>query len=184
MLVDSAVHDSGFAAENPHRNELNEKTRARAYIDGKSTSPVTLVEYRTRPFLCYHLLFRSVLLSSRRLWPAPTTAPLAALPPVAAPIAAPFAAPLAFSPVFFSGWACVAGGGDDFAGSVCADAEGNIAPITDIAVTNPMTLSECFTWPPFGLLLFRFPRSLAACVRRGPLPRLIMTLCAGVGSLA
>ena len=73
----------------------------------------------TRPFLWYHLLFRSVLLSSRRLWPAPTTAPLAALPPVAAPIAAPAAAPFAFSPVFFCGWSFVAGGGGvDFAGCV------------------------------------------------------------------
>ena len=80
------------------------------------------------------------------------TAPLAALPPATAPSAAPFAAPLAFSPLFFSGWVCAAGGGVDFAGSVCANAVGNIALIRDIAVPNPMTLSECFTWPPFRLL--------------------------------
>jgi hypothetical protein len=36
-----------------------------------------------RLFLWCHFFFRSVLLSSRRLWPAPMTAPLAAFPPTA-----------------------------------------------------------------------------------------------------
>jgi hypothetical protein len=76
---------------------------------------------------------------------------LAALPPVAAPIAAPAAAPLAFSPAFFCGWAFVDdGAGVDFAGGVCANAGGNIALVTAIAVTNPIALNEYFT---YGLLL-------------------------------
>src|SRR5215813_11182218 len=102
----------------------------------------------------YHLL-RSARLFSRRLWPAPTTAPLAALPPVAAPIAAPAAAPLAFSPVFFCGSAFVAGGGVDFAGCDCAAAKGNIALVTNTAATNDKSLNKCFIWPPFKAPPFR-----------------------------
>ena len=107
-----------------------------------------------RPFLCCHLCFRSVLLSSRRLWPAPMTAPLAAFPPMA-PTAAPFAAPLAL------GWEllglCVAAGGvcvdgvcvdGVCAGGVCANAAGTTAP--DSAIIRDITLAECFikaSWP-------------------------------------
>jgi hypothetical protein len=47
---------------------------------------------------------------------------------------------LAFSPVFFCGSAFVAGGGVDFAGCDCADAEGNIALVRNIAATNDMSL--------------------------------------------
>jgi hypothetical protein len=142
------------SSKSPHKKPISQRIEREeasvAYIDGEPTSRRHWSS-NTRPFLWYHLFFRSVLLSSRRLWPAPTTAPLAALPPVAAPIAAPAAAPLAFSPVFFSGWACVAGGGGvDFAGCVCANAGGNIALATNITVTNAMTLNECFTWPLSG----------------------------------
>jgi hypothetical protein len=80
---------------------------------------------------------------------------------------------LAFSPVFFCGWAFVAGGvGVDFAGGVCANAGGNIALVTAIAVTNPIALNEYFT---YGLI-----RNIPCghVVRRGPLPTFIMTLLA------
>ena len=61
------------------------------------------------------------------------------------------------------------GGGVGVVGCVCADAAGNIALVTDIAVTNAVTLNECFIWPPFRLIT--------------PRPLLItMTLCAVVGS--
>src|SRR6185369_17517058 len=59
------------------------------------------------------------LRSSRRLWPAPTTAPLAAFPPMA-PIAAPLAAPLALGWVVSFGGGCVFGGVCVAAGGVCA----------------------------------------------------------------
>src|SRR5262249_48366889 len=52
--------------------------------------------------------------------------------------------PLALGWVLCCCWACVAGGGVEFAGCVCADAGGTIALVTNIAVTNDMTLTECF----------------------------------------
>src|SRR5215470_3395745 len=70
----------------------------------------------SRSYFC-----RSERLCSRRECPAPTTAPFAALPPVAAPITAPFAAPLALGWLgccCCGDWVCVAGGA--VVGWVCA----------------------------------------------------------------
>jgi hypothetical protein len=85
---------------------------------------------RTRLRVVAYLLAR---LSSRRLWPAPMTAPLAAFPPMA-PIAAPFAAPLALGWVVSFGGGCVAAGGV-CAGGVCADDWGTAAIIMESAIT-------------------------------------------------
>ena len=90
------------------------------------------------------------LLSSRRLWPAPMTAPLAAFPPMA-PIAAPFAAPLALGWVVSLGGGCVFGGGCVAAGGVCAGGVcagiwGIIAVITESAIT----IAEYLIWPLLG----------------------------------
>src|SRR6516225_3849254 len=110
--------------------------------------------------MCYwpYLLDR---LSWRRECPAPTTAPAAALPVVAAPIAAPAAAPLALLAVpwvLFCCWAggvccwvwVVAGGPVGFAGCLCADVWGTTAGVTTNASTNAITFAERFIWPPLG----------------------------------
>jgi hypothetical protein len=101
---------------------------------------------------------RLSLLSCRRECPAPTTAPLAAFPPMAPPITAPFAAPLAL------GWAlcccgagaccgagvcCEAGGAAG--GGVCADARGTTAVVMDSAIANDIIFVERFIWPPLRL---------------------------------
>ncbi len=107
------------------------------------------------------------LLSSRRLWPAPMTAPLAAFPPMA-PIAAPFAAPLALGwagSVFGAGCVAAGGGGAGFAGGVCAGDWGTAA----IIMESPITIAEYFISP----LLSRPPVSpvqqyLSHMRRRGP----------------
>ncbi len=91
------------------------------------------------------------LLASRRLWPAPMTAPLAAFPPIA-PIAAPFAAPLALGWVVSFGGGCVAAGGVFAGGGVCASTAGITA--LESAIRKDITLAECFIMASFlaGLL--------------------------------
>ena len=95
------------------------------------------------------------LRSSRRLWPAPTTAPLAAFPPMA-PIAAPLAAPLALGWVVsfgggcVFGGVCVAAGGVCAGGGVCASAAGATAP--ESAIRRDITLAECFIMASFLVL--------------------------------
>jgi hypothetical protein len=116
---------------------FSHQRRTCAYIDGQPTLRVRWLSKRTPVPWC-HLCFRSVLLFSRRLWPAPMTAPLAAFPPMA-PIAAPFAAPLALGWELF--WVCVAAGGV-CAGGVCANAAGTTAP--ESAIRRDITLAECF----------------------------------------
>jgi len=123
------------------------------------------------------------LRSSRRLWPAPTTAPLAAFPPMA-PIAAPLAAPLALGWVVsfgggcVFGGVCVAAGGVCAGGGVCASAAGATAP--ESAIRRDITLAECFMMASLGRPpVYRCSRS-AACARRGhhPYSRLLfMMLC-------
>lgn len=81
------------------------------------------------------------LLSSRRLWPAPITAPLAAFPPIA-PNAAPFAAPLALGWAGCFGGGCVAAGGVCAGGGVCASAAGSTA--LERAITKDRILAERF----------------------------------------
>ena len=92
---------------------------------------------------------RLALLSWRRLWPAPITAPLAAFPVVAAPITAPAAAPLALAWSYCCGLACVccwvgvaAGGGcagGVWAGGACANA---VTPVS--AINRDVVIAQCF----------------------------------------
>jgi hypothetical protein len=117
---------------------------------------------RTRLRAIAYLLAR---LSSRRLCPAPMTAPLAAFPPMA-PIAAPFAAPLALGWVVSFGGGCVFGGGCAAAGGVCAGGVcagdwGTIAVITESAIT----IAEYLIWPLLGRP--RCPGVAISAARRG-----------------
>jgi hypothetical protein len=117
---------------------------------------------RTRLRVTTYLL---ALLSSRRLWPAPITAPLAAFPPMA-PIAAPFAAPFALGWAGSFGGGCVAaGGGVELAGGgVCACDSGTIAVIAESAIT----IAECLIWPLLGRPpVCRCCNIFRACARRG-----------------
>ena len=119
----------------------------------------------------YVIAYLLARLSSRRLWPAPMTAPLAAFPPMA-PIAAPFAAPLAvgwavsFGGASVFGGGCVAAGGVCAGGGVCASAAGTTA--LESAIRRDITLAECFMMASFqaGLLCPGAAIS-TTCARRG-----------------
>jgi hypothetical protein len=84
------------------RSAVNVAPKAHLRRFGRNNSQASKTRLRVVAYLL-------ALLSSRRLWPAPMTAPLAAFPPMA-PIAAPFAAPLALG-WDVCGWLCVAAGG-------------------------------------------------------------------------
>jgi hypothetical protein len=116
--------------------------RACAHFNGEPASSVRWLSKCTPVLLELLVSPGGPLLSSRREWPVPMTAPAAALPP-AAPIAAPAAAPLALLaeplllcccwPCFRCCWVCCcvcAAGGACAAGGVCTEVWGNTAVAT------------------------------------------------------
>jgi hypothetical protein len=111
-------------------------------LSSQGRSGVSLASKTHRLRVMAYLLAR---LSSRRLWPAPMTAPLAAFPPIA-PIAAPFAAPLALGWELCFCCVCVAAGG------VCAGGVCGSATTPESATRREITLAGCFIMASFLVL--------------------------------